>query len=59
MMLQVLKGPISLLRILIGTRNNFSDHYRQFGYALSKRFASSVFLVLYGSDGACDEVQLF
>jgi hypothetical protein len=35
-----LQDPILLLKIPMGTRNNFSENYRQFGHALSKRFAS-------------------
>jgi hypothetical protein len=35
-----LQDPILRLKIPVGTRNNFSENYRQFGYALSKRFAS-------------------
>jgi hypothetical protein len=36
----MLQDPILLLKIPMGTRNNFSKNYRKFGHALSKRFAS-------------------
>jgi hypothetical protein len=35
-----LQDPILLLKIHMGTRKNFPENYRQFGYALTKRFAS-------------------
>jgi hypothetical protein len=36
------QDPILLLKIPIGTRKNFSENYRQFRNALSKKFASPV-----------------
>jgi hypothetical protein len=34
--------PISLLKISMGTRKNFSENYRKFVHALSRSFASPV-----------------
>jgi hypothetical protein len=36
----MIQDPIFLLKFLMGTRKNFSKHYRQFQHALSERFAS-------------------
>jgi hypothetical protein len=35
-----LQDPILLLKILMGTRKNFSENYGQFEHALSESFAS-------------------
>jgi hypothetical protein len=35
-----MQNPILLLKIPMSTRESFPENYRQFGHALSKRFAS-------------------
>jgi hypothetical protein len=42
-----LHDPILLLKLLMGTAKNFSEDYRQFGYAVSKRFANPALEPLY------------
>jgi hypothetical protein len=37
-----LQDPILFLKVPKGTRKTFSENYRQFGHAISKRFAIPV-----------------